>query len=640
MRTVRLLTLGMLSVVLLASVARAAGIPAGESLWLKADAGAGLSGGVFTWADQSGNGNNVGNDTAASQPTLVNDAINGQPAVRFDGVDDYLASQSVNFLGNTQGSVFAVYRFTADFSTNKSNNVINASKRGVAFPNNPEFHAFSFEQGYNSGNVVLGPGDGTYGGLRTASGAIITSDAGIYTLVGNGATTSMYFNGANLPLTNYVGFDPTGKWFADASGADTFTLGAVVRDAKQNFAQVDLAEVIIYSTALSTADRNQVLTYLGDKYGISGPDIPSISEPPENRPKARQRRILINNDGDACLVWKKGGHGPTQITADDVKANVDEISYPGSQVDTMLLNISAQVMFYPSKVGTMRGTLDPPEKRKNWEFASEPIRFRNVEAMFAQGVDPYAVMLAEAKKRGLEALLSYRMNDAHGCSFLHCKFWLDHPEYRLGEAFDFRHEAVRDYTFRLIEEAVHRYDCDGIELDFNRFPNFFQSGTEAERIATINGLVYRVRQMLNRQGKKLGKRLVLAARVPTSYQQCRQIGLDPVVWSKNGWIDFLTVSEFLFVRYDLPVKPWKEMIKEVPIYAGIEAIDGDASKLEGYMIAEKYRRAAQHLWNDGADGIYLFNWLNFSLPQWDGKQFEPPLEVLKELGDLKTLQVH
>ncbi|MBI5091766.1 MAG: hypothetical protein HZB26_04895 [Candidatus Hydrogenedentes bacterium] len=56
------------------------------------------------------------------------------------------------------------------------------------------------------------------------------------------------------------------------------------------------------------------------------------------------------------------------------------------------------------------------------------------------------------------------------------------------------------------------------------------------------------------------------------------------------------------------------------------------------MTPEKYRRAAQHLWNDGADGIYLFNWLNFSEPQWDGKQYEPPLEVLNELGDPRTLQ--
>ena len=132
--------------------------------------------------------------------------------------------------------------------------------------------------------------------------------------------------------------------------------------------------------------------------------------------------------------------------------------------------------------------------------------------MFAEGVDPYALLLAEARRHGLEALLTYRMNDIHGDPFLEHKFWLQHPEYRLAKPYDswavrhagldFGHDAVRDYTFRLIEEAVQRYDCDGIELDFVRCPAFFQNGPEAERIAKMNDLVRRVRQMLDAEGQK------------------------------------------------------------------------------------------------------------------------------------------
>ncbi|MFO1019652.1 MAG: hypothetical protein U0903_02955 [Planctomycetales bacterium] len=57
-------------------------------------------------------------------------------------------------------------------------------------------------------------------------------------------------------------------------------------------------------------------------------------------------------------------------------------------------------------------------------------------------------------------------------------------------------------------------------------------------------------------------------RTPPSYASAKRIGCDPVAWAKNGWVDFLTVSEFLFERYDLPIKPWKELITEVPIYGG------------------------------------------------------------------------
>ncbi len=234
----------------------------------------------------------------------------------------------------------------------------------------------------------------------------------------------------------------------------------------------------------------------------------------------KTRRVLYNLDGDSCMWTKKNAKTPVQVTPDDLKTVVDEIASPGSQVDTLLVCINAQCMYYPTKIGDRRGTLATPAERAKWP-QSEQQRFRNVEAMFAAGVDPYALLLAEARRHGLEALLTYRMNDIHGDAFLEHKFWLQHPEYRLAKPYDswavrhagldFGHDAVRDYNFRLIEEAVERYDCDGIELDFVRCPAFFQNGTEAERIAKMNKLVRRVRQMLDAEGKKRGRRLVLAA---------------------------------------------------------------------------------------------------------------------------------
>ncbi|MBI2927819.1 MAG: hypothetical protein HYY24_19175 [Verrucomicrobia bacterium] len=386
----------------------------------------------------------------------------------------------------------------------------------------------------------------------------------------------------------------------------------------------------------------------------------------------KARRILYNLDGDSCMTLKAGRKGPGPITPDDLRTIFAELTRPSSQVDTLLVCVNAQVMYYPSKAGTMRGTLATEAERAKWP-ASEQQRFRNVQAMFEAGVDPYALLLAEARRRGLEALLTFRMNDAHGNDFLRTAFWRDHPEYRLGNgALDFTHEAVRDYVFRLIEEAVQRYQCDGIELDFQRFPTFFapsrsrdgkaaieeseirspksESGpnsttsppTEAEeRIAEINSLVERVRRMLDAEGRKRNRRLVLAARVPSDYgksppshEKSREIGCDPVAWAKHGWIDFLTVSEFLFVRYDLPIRPWKQLIPSIPIYGGIECAEG--SRLKQCLTPEKYRRAARHLWAEGADGIYLFNF--FTTREWEKDAFEPPFEVLRELGDPHTLQ--
>src|SRR6058998_554047 len=56
-------------------------------LWLKADAGHG-SGNISYWGDQSGYGNHAYQLTTANRPLVVESAVNGRAAIRFDGVND------------------------------------------------------------------------------------------------------------------------------------------------------------------------------------------------------------------------------------------------------------------------------------------------------------------------------------------------------------------------------------------------------------------------------------------------------------------------------------------------------------------------------------------------------------------------
>lgn len=361
--------------------------------------------------------------------------------------------------------------------------------------------------------------------------------------------------------------------------------------------------------------------------------------PAQETPARRTRRVLYNFDGDSCLTTKKDAKGPVAITADDVKQLIEEVAYEGSQVDTVLVCVNAQVMYYPTRVGTMRGTLSKAEERAQWPV-SEQQRFKNVQELFNSGVDPYALMFAETKRRGREALLTFRMNDDHGNDFLRTQFWIDHPEWRLSKgALDFGHEEVRNYTLLLILDALSRYDCDGIELDFNRFPNFFKDGSAGENVTKMNSLVERVRKIVDTMGKVRGRRLVLGVRVPSNYgrspptlESSLKLGCDVAAWAKNGWIDFITVSEFLFTRPNLAVKPWKDAIQAVPIYGGIECTEG--GNKEQYLTAEKYRREAAHLTREGADGIYLFNF--FTTREYGAESWEPPFEVLRDLIGDKT----
>lgn len=367
-------------------------------------------------------------------------------------------------------------------------------------------------------------------------------------------------------------------------------------------------------------------------------------EPAGSAAAPRTRRVLYNFDGDSCLTTKANSKGPVAVNVDDVKRLLEEIAYDGSRVDTVLVCINAQVMYYPTQVGTMRGTLSTPEERAKWP-ASEKQRFENLKTFFAEGVDPYAIMLAEAKRRGCEALLTFRMNDDHGDDFLRTQFQVDHPEWRLGtqryrgkDALDFGRDEVRDHIFRLLEEAVRRYDSDGLELDFNRFPTFFKDGTTDERVAKMNALVERVRAMLDTVGRERGRRLILSVRPPSNYGRtpptpatARQLGCDVPAWVQRGWVDFVAVSEFLHERGDLPVAQWKQAIPSVPIYGGIECTKTGAQK---NLSADEYRHAATQLLKSGADGIYLFNF--FTSREGGANAYEPPFAVLRDLGTAGT----
>ncbi len=356
--------------------------------------------------------------------------------------------------------------------------------------------------------------------------------------------------------------------------------------------------------------------------------------------ETRSRRVLYNFDGDSCLSTKAGSRGPVAVTLDDVKRLIEEVAYEGSKVDTVLVCINAQVMYYPTKVGTMRGTLSTPDERAKWPD-SEKQRFRNLKSFFDAGIDPYAVMLAEAKRRSREALLTFRMNDDHGNDFLRTQFLVDHPDWSLGTkqyqgkgAMDFGRDEVREYTFRLIEEAVRRYDCDGIELDFNRFPRFFKDGSTAERVTKMNALVERVRKMLDDVGLQRGRRLVLSVRVPSNFgrtppmpETARQLGCDVPAWVKHGWVDFVAVSEFLHERGDLPIDKWKQAVTTVPVYGGIECTKVGAQK---NLTADEYRHAGTELIKAGADGVYLFNF--FTSREKGESAYEPPFAVLRDLA--------
>ena len=105
------------------------------------------------------------------------------------------------------------------------------------------------------------------------------------------------------------------------------------------------------------------------------------------------------------------------------------------------------------------------------------------------------------------------------------------------------------------------------------------------------------------------------------------LGCDVAAWAKQGWVDFVSVSEFLFERGDLPIAQWRDAVPGVPLYGGIECTrGGDRPNLT----ADEYRAAASALSRQGVDGVYLFNF--FTSREGGEKAYDPPFDVLDDLG--------
>ena len=227
----------------------------GLQLWLKADAGTsvGGSGGVTQWADQSGNGNHAVQALEGMAPVLTNSAVNGQPALRFDGGDDFLEvadSDSISITGDI--TTFFVVRF-ADFATFRAvwgktagaGGNIPAPTDLYTSPGSGQLNFFRGD-GAGFGNVVAGRGFAAnsflLGGVEMA-----------------GTTVRHYYNG----LLN--GSGAITAPVADANG----TLRIGTRGDSFTRMKGEMAEVLIFNRALSAAERHAVEIYLGLKYAVA-----------------------------------------------------------------------------------------------------------------------------------------------------------------------------------------------------------------------------------------------------------------------------------------------------------------------------------------------------------------------------------
>jgi hypothetical protein len=256
----------------------------GLQLWLDAaDASTIVGSPVTQWNDKSGNGRNA----TATGSTITVSTLNGVPAINYDG-SSYLTAPVTAGVADpfTVFVVFnAAYPISGPIYTTSTQS--NGTGLYVALARTSD--------GDTARNDFLGRGDPTNNYLVQGSSTFLGNRTYVVSVVStsvNGGSITLFRDGTSYISTTTLG---AFQW-------TTFLIGK--RNITGNTDQMagKFGEFIIFNTALSTTQRQQMEQYLGQKWGIGVTNTtvaPGRYLIPFNRP-------FYPTDIPGCALWLDG----------------------------------------------------------------------------------------------------------------------------------------------------------------------------------------------------------------------------------------------------------------------------------------------------------------------------------------------
>jgi len=215
---------------------------------------------VSEWRDLSTSNSNGTQSNPTYQPKYSNNSLDGKAVVTFDGVDDYIAH---NALGNTEtATLFFLFRLhsISEFSSIISTD---GSWQGTSGESHIILHGTSNNYGINWATKV---GSNYADTTKTSNSYNSPNTWHLVSAVMDNTNFSFYSNGSDFGSGEKVDFNNNftnfriGSWY-NLSTNDRFFDG-------------DIAETILYGSALDNINRQKVEGYLAHKWGIES-ELPS-----------------------------------------------------------------------------------------------------------------------------------------------------------------------------------------------------------------------------------------------------------------------------------------------------------------------------------------------------------------------------
>jgi hypothetical protein len=206
---------------------------------------------ISTWNDINPQLTLKNNAVAGNSPTYTRSAINGIPALKFNGTSNYLTVS--NLISNTTGlTAFVVCKRIAVSADTGSFTLYNTAVSTID---------------YDNAAILVPNYEGAFGSfLQSYRNAALSNSSHpgnnipyIFTTVFDGTNNIVYLNGV-----------------AGATAASTGTfnisnisIGSRYVNGFSNFYNGYIGEIIIFDRALSTSERQQIEQYLSKKWNIT-----------------------------------------------------------------------------------------------------------------------------------------------------------------------------------------------------------------------------------------------------------------------------------------------------------------------------------------------------------------------------------
>ncbi len=294
----------------------------GLQLWLRADQGISADSDQFvsSWEGQTPNANEAIQNNEFVQdpednfkPKRIEDAINGKPVVRFDGVDDFMLMPNSSSLqpGSDDWSVFLAARRGS--SSQGDVPQIIGSRPWEAGVDKGWAVVFTETFGEQQGLVGSHFADGSAGHdtIDTLSTSPLSRDRIQVWQVEedreNGLTSIFRNGGLNQFLRTAMPTSPIDQ-------QNDIFIGSEIEGGDFRRANIDIGEILIYNRVLTEEERNRVTDYLLGKYGLPGVSTvfpaPEITSHPQDVTvkEGGEATFSIDAPGESLVYqWQKNG---------------------------------------------------------------------------------------------------------------------------------------------------------------------------------------------------------------------------------------------------------------------------------------------------------------------------------------------